>query len=696
MINLDLQINRLPKVGLAQAQKLEKLGIKTVRDFLFHFPSRYDDLSKIKKISELEPDEQTTISGKIVKFAVKQSWRKRMKIIEIVLADDTGEIKVVWFNQTYLIDSFSRLGNREIRLSGKVKLDKNGFLMSNPIWEPISKTPNHTGRIVPIYPETKGITSRWLRWQIENIFHADFEIADPFPEKILKKYHLPSLKKALYHIHFPANEDAYKVAQKRFAFFDMFLIQLKALQLKESWKSENALKIKTDDKTVDKFLKSLPFKLTGDQQKAWQEIKRDLSQAHPMNRLLNGDVGSGKTVVAMLASLQVADAGSQIALMAPTEVLAYQHFESFSKTFSDFGISVGLLTASYKIISRKGDKQKIKRDEMLKKIESGEIDIVIGTHALIQKDVSFKNLALIIIDEQHRFGVKQRAHLQQQAGKMNDGDIAKIPHFLTMTATPIPRTISMTLLGSLDVSLITEMPKNRKPIITSVVTPNETDKVYEFIRQEINNGHQCFVILPLVEESEKLADLKAVLTEHARLSKEIFPEFKLGLLHGKMKSAEKEKVMEDFKNRKTQILVSTSVIEVGIDIPNATTMIIEDAYRFGLSQLHQFRGRVGRGDKQSYCFLFTKNSTQRLRILAKYSDGFKVAQKDLEIRGPGDFLGFRQSGLADSTMQNITNIKMIKAANTDAKNIIKNDPDLKKHPLLLQALEKMNKEIHLE
>ncbi len=696
MVNLNLQVDKLPKVGPAQAQKLEKLGIKTVRDFLFHFPKRYDDLSKIKKISELEADEQTTVCGKIINFSVKQSWRKRMKIIEIVLADDTGKIKAVWFNQDYLIDSFSYLGNKEIRLSGKVKLNSKGFSISNPVWEPVSKTPNHTGRIVPIYPETKGITSRWLRWQIENIFRSDFEIADPLPSNILKKYHLPSLKKALYFIHFPANQDAYQVAQKRFAFSDMFLIQLKSLLVKENQKNETAPKIKSNSKIINKFLKSLPFKLTADQQKAYREIQQDLNKPHPMNRLVNGDVGSGKTVVAMLATLQVSASDFQTALMAPTEVLAYQHFKSFSEKFFKMNISVALLTASYKIIFKNGQEKKIKREDLLKNIANGKINIVIGTHALIQKDVAFKNLALVIIDEQHRFGVKQRAHLIQATKNMDDGDSGKTAHFLTMTATPIPRTISMTLLGSLDVSLITEMPKNRKPIITSVITPNQTQQVYEFVRQEVNKGRQCFVILPLVEESEKLSELKAVLTEHNRLSCDIFPEFKLGLLHGKMKSSEKEKIMQDFKNRKTQIMVSTSVIEVGIDIPNATIIIIEDAYRFGLSQLHQFRGRVGRGDKQSYCFLFTKNSTQRLRILAKYSDGFKVAQKDLEIRGPGDFLGIRQSGLADGTMQNITNIKMIKAANTDAKKIIQNDPTLKKHPLLLQALEKMNKEIHLE
>jgi ATP-dependent DNA helicase RecG len=693
MIKLETPVKNLPKIGSAHAEKLERLGIKTVRDFLFHFPARYDDLSQITPISDLKPDQVATIIGKITSFETKRSWKRKMNIIEVIVEDDSGAISAVWFNQAYLIDSFSR--NPMVRLSGKVKYDsKKGLIMSNPVQEPASSTPNHTGRIVPVYPETKGISSRWLRWQIENIFKADFKIDDPLPQKILAKYNLPSLKKALRDAHFPSANDSHLIAQKRFAFFDMLLIQIKSLQLKKHWKKESAQSLKYDKKNSENFLKSLPFSLTTDQKKAYKEIKKDLERKHPMNRLLNGDVGSGKTIVAALAALQSATANFQTSIMAPTEVLAYQHFESFSELFADFGISVGLLTNSYKMIADK--KKNIPRDEMLKKIKTGEIDIVIGTHALIQKDIRFKNLSLIIIDEQHRFGVNQRAFLQQQASKINDGIKNMIPHFLTMSATPIPRTISMTLLGSLDVSLITQMPKNRKPIITQIALPKKQNNVYELVREEIKKGHQAFIILPLVEESEKLGEVKAVITEHERLSKKVFPELKLGLLHGRLKSAEKEDIMSKFNNKKTDILVSTSVIEVGIDIPNATVLIIEEAYRFGLSQLHQFRGRVGRGADQSYCFLFSKQSTKRLSTLAKYSDGFKIAQEDLKLRGPGDFFGFRQSGLADATMQNITNIKMIKFANQEAQKIIDTDPELKKSPFLAQELERMNKNIHLE
>lgn len=733
MLDLETKIEKYFRTKPKQVEKLQKLGIRFLGDFLFHFPARYDDLSKVVKISELRPDEPATVSGEIIKFGLKRSWRKKISIIEIYLKDETGSIRATWFNQKYLIDIFAK--NKNIRLSGKIKLDKNGFYISNPTWEIAQKKAIHTGRIVPIYPETKGVSSKWLRWQIENIFQNDFEIEDSLDENILKKYNLPTLKKALFDIHFPKSENSYLVAQKRFAFFDMFLIQLRSLQIKNQLNKESANQLKYRKEVVEKFIRSLPFELTGDQKKAYAEIKKDLEKSHPMNRLLNGDVGSGKTMIATLSSIQAVSNKFQVAIMAPTEVLAFQHFKNFSKLLSDFDVSIGLLTNTYKLVNNKNtvishqssvikknsensenknldikeltrnsklkiqnlpNENKVSREKMLEKIKSGEINIVIGTHAIIQKDIFFKNLSLIIIDEQHRFGVAQRSYLQQKASEINDGIENRVPHFLTMTATPIPRTISMTLLGSLDVSLITEMPKNRKPIITKIVLPSKQNEIYSFIKEEIKKGRQAFVILPLVEESEKLSELKAAISEHERLSKDVFPEFKLGLLHGRMKGKEKEQIMLDFKNKKTDILVSTSVIEVGIDIPNATVMIIEEAYRFGLSQLHQFRGRVGRGEHQSYCFLFSKTGTERLRILEKYSDGFKVAQKDLELRGPGEFLGTRQSGLADSTMQNITNIKMIKCAIDEAEKIIEKDLELDNHPLLKKSLTKMNQNIHLE
>ena len=422
-----------------------------------------------------------------------------------------------------------------------------------------------------------------------------------------------------------------------------------------------------------------------------------------MNRLLNGDVGSGKTIVAAMASLSAINAGFQVSLMAPTEVLARQHFESISKIFSKQDITVGLLTNSYQITTDNRQlttNNKKSRDALLQKLKNGEINLVIGTHALIQKDIKFKNLALIIIDEQHRFGVAQRAFLQQQIAEINDGLPGKIPHLLTMTATPIPRTLTLAFFGNLDISVLDEMPKNRLPIVTEIVMPSKRKDVYDFVRSEITKGHQAFIIFPLVEESEKLTELKAATQEHEMLSREIFPDLKLGLLHGKLKAGEKEQVMADFKDKKYDILVATSVVEVGIDIPNATVIMIEDAERFGLSQLHQFRGRVGRSDKQSYCFLFTGSKTikakSRLGAMEKTSSGFAIAEEDLKLRGPGEFLGTRQSGLPDIAMEHLSNVKLIEIAHDYAEQTLQNSPDLSDYPLLQKELGKFQSNVHLE
>jgi ATP-dependent DNA helicase RecG len=436
-----------------------------------------------------------------------------------------------------------------------------------------------------------------------------------------------------------------------------------------------------------------------------------------MNRLLNGDVGSGKTVVAVISALEILASGYQVAIMAPTEVLARQHFITFCELFKNYNINISLLTNSYKLschcerIECHPERSEGSRDssaplhyaqndrkELLDKTKLGKIDLIIGTHALIQKDVKFKNLALVIIDEQHRFGVAQRAAIQQETMDINDGDFGVIPHLLTMTATPIPRTLAISFFGNLDLSIISQMPKNRKPINTKIVKPKEQERVYEFIRNLMSSGRQTFIIFPLIEESksESMADVKAATQEYERLSKEIFPEFKIGLLHGRLKSKEKEETMEKFKNKQYDILVSTSVVEVGIDIPNATAIIIENAERFGLSQLHQFRGRVGRGQFQSYCFLFTRSDSERLKIMEATNDGFKISERDLELRGPGHLFGILQSGLPDIAMENLTNLKLIKFAREEAAEILSSDPELKKHPLLADALKKFSEKIHLE
>lgn len=710
VIILDTSIQNLPRIGEKYAKKLKKLDILTAHDLLFHFPFRYDDYSQKFSIANIPQNEMITIEGKVADIKTTRTWKRKMFLTEAIISDDSGSIKAVWFNQPYITDSL-KIG-KEIRISGKVIQDRNKLFFSNPAYELAIRVPTNTGRLVPIYPETEGLTSRWLRWQIQLLLKLNFKLTDPLPESLLKKLNLPSLEKAIYQIHFPDTLDRAVIAQKRFAFEEMFLIQLKSLQIKLSWKNEKTVAIKFNEKLVSKFVNSLPFKLTNAQKKASFQILKDLEKNRPMNRLLNGDVGSGKTIIAAIASLQAIDAGYQIAIMAPTEVLARQHFENLSKLFADYNINVALLTNSYKIIASKNTT----RSNLLKKIQSGEINLVIGTHALIQKDarpiksgeaktkrfsgVKFKNLALVIIDEQHRFGVMQRAALQQITMQAEDRLKNTIPHLLTMTATPIPRTLALAFFGNLDISVLDEMPAKRKKIITEIINPKRREATYKFIRKEIKNGRQIFVILPLVEESKILTEVKAAVEEHKKLSEKIFPDLKLGLLHGRLKSSEKEKVMSDFRNKKIDILVSTAVVEVGIDIPNATVMLIEDTDRFGLSQLHQFRGRVGRSEHQSYCFLFTSSDSSktkaRLKALVESENGFKIAEKDLELRGPGEFFGTRQSGLPDITMENITNVKLIQIAREEAQNIIQGDLELKKHPQLTNALQKFSQKIHLE
>ena len=706
----NTKIGSIPRISEKYAEILKKINVFTVGDLLFHFPFRYEDYSERIEIDCLVVGQTATVMGEISKSKLIRTWKKKMLITECYVSDETGSVRAVWFNQPYVSDSLTV--GKGVRLAGKVLEDKNGLYFSNPAWELSSREPTNTGRLVPIYPETEGLTSKWLRWQLQNIFKLNPEIPEPIPEDILHELHLPEIKTALEYIHFPKSENQYLLAQKRFAFQNMLTVQLASLQVKANWEKETCVKIPFVEKTIQTFTDGLPFSLTNAQRKASFEILQDLGKARPMNRLLNGDVGSGKTIGAALAALQTTEADFQTAIMAPTEVLARQHYDNISKLFSAYNISIGLLTSAYQEASNlkfqisnlklKANikNTKLKRAEMLTEIKEGQIDILIGTHALIQKDVRFKNLALVVIDEQHRFGVSQRAFLQQKIETINDGLPGKIPHLLTMTATPIPRTLTMAYFGNLDLSLLDEMPKNRKPIVTKIVPPRERNQVYDFVRNEVSKGHQIFIIFPLVEESEKMAELKAATQEHERLSRDIFPELSLGLLHGKLKAKEKEQVMADYKNKKYDILVATSVVEVGIDVPNATVIIIEDAERFGLSQLHQFRGRVGRSELQSFCFLLTSSNTvkskSRLGALEKTNSGFEIAEADLKMRGPGEFLGLRQSGLPDIAMQHLGNVKLIEISRQKASQLLKSSPTLSKYPLLKKELTKFATNVHLE
>ena len=709
MTTIKTKLSDIQRIGPKYAAALKKLNMETVEDFLLHFPFRYEDYSERVSIDNLSAGQTATVMGEVTKSKLIRTWKKKMLITECFVQDDTGTIRAVWFNQPYVSDSLTE--GKGVRLSGKVSEDAKGLFFSNPAWELSSRIPTNTGRLVPIYPETEGLTSKWIRWQLQNLIKFADELQDPIPENILKGLHLPTLSEAIKYIHFPKNPKQAEIAQKRFAFQQMFLLQLASQRAKISWEKQQSVTIPFDEKLMQKFVAALPFSLTNAQRKAAFQILKDLEKPRPMNRLLNGDVGSGKTVVAAMAALSVVTSNYQVAIMAPTEVLARQHFESISKLFAPYKINVALLTNAYQQVSNLKFKisnlklkdstktTKLKRAELLEKIVAGNIDVAIGTHALIQKGVKFKNLALVVIDEQHRFGVDQRAYLQQRISEINDGLPEKTPHLLSMSATPIPRTLAMAFFGNLDLSVLDEMPKNRKTIKTKIIIAAERQKTYDFVRSEIKNGRQVFIIFPLVEESQKMSELKAATEEHKRLSENVFPDLKLALLHGRLKSNEKEKIMQDFNDKKYDILVSTSVVEVGIDIPNASIMIIEDADRFGLSQLHQFRGRVGRAEHQSYCFLFAKSSAltkSRLKAMEKYASGFDIAEEDFKLRGPGEFFGTRQSGLPDIAMQHVTNVKLIEIASDYAEETLKENPSLKKYPLLQKELEKFQKNVHLE
>ena len=884
MIFLKTPLSSILGIGPKFVSKLKKLGVETVKDLLWHFPTRYEDFSQIYKIADLIPKQQATVQGIIKKISGRRAWHRRLYIVEAFIKDSSGSIKAVWFNQPYIknILQVGRLAN----FSGKV-VDSDEPYLSNPIYELVNKYENwetkHTARIVPIYSETKGLTSKGLRYLIKPLLEETQKIPEVLPLEILKKQCLPEINKALKNIHFPHNLSEALLAKKRFAFEDLFLLQLSNLKQRLKLAREKAPAIDINLPELKKLIGQLPFELTPSQKKSLWEIIQDLNKPRPMNRLLQGDVGSGKTIIAAIAALRTAEAGCQTAFMAPTEILASQHYQTLIKFFPKFEKGLALLTGSEaKVYYGKGLETEMKKSELYKKISVQKIAIIIGTHALIQKTVRFPKLALVIVDEQHRFGVSQRASLIRRSTQTNtqiNADYTKtqtttenflfkdltykirgaifevsnkiglglkeniyskaliiefkkrninftteksisinynnenigtyrpdfiidnkvileikalpfigkieekqiwsylkgsdyklallvnfgskelnikriihdksyvnlresgsslresaliLPHFLSMSATPIPRTLNLTIFGDLDLSLITELPKNRKPIITKIVAPENREKAYQFIRDQIKKGRQAFVICPRIEPTQTKTDYtqtkteipyesvlsprksmllwetKAVKTEYEKLSKKIFPDLKVAMLHGKMKPKEKEKTMSAFaktakekdKNKRIDILVSTSVVEVGVDVSNATIMMTEGTERFGLAQLYQFRGRVGRGEHQSYCLLFTdsaaKTTQQRLKSIVEAKNGFELAEKDLKIRGPGEFFGEAQTGLPDLAMKALQNPELVKAAREAAREMLRSDPALEKHPLLSEQLIRFQTQIHFE
>jgi ATP-dependent DNA helicase RecG len=647
-LTLDSPVRFVPHIGPVMATRLANLKIYTVRNLLYHVPFRYDDFSLVSPIARVQVGETVTVNATIV--SIKNIFTKTGKRMqEAKVSDATGTLTVIWFNQTFLT-KMMHTGD-SVHLSGPIGWFGNKIVMTSPQYE-ITDSQLHTGRLVPIYPETEGVSSKWLRTRIDFLLKT-IVITDFLPEKIRDEYTLMGLSDALAAIHFPKNKDDIELGRHRIAFDEIFLLQLTGYEQKRAWqKTQKAIPIPPVN------IPSLPFTLTDDQNRAIAEILEDLRKTVPMNRLLVGDVGSGKTVVAATAMYAAASHGLQSILMAPTVILAQQHYETISKLLSPLGITIGLVTGDTK--------------------EDG--DILIGTHALLTQQKRFKKLGLVVIDEQHRFGVEQRALLTDK----NKCSIT--PHFLTMTATPIPRTIAKTMLGNTDLSVLTHMPKGRQLIKTWVVPTEKRDNAYEWIRKQIEQtSGQAFIICPLIEDSETLVDIKAVKSEYEKI-KTVFPKIGVGLLHGKMKASEKNKTLEEFRTKKYMILVATPVVEVGIDISNATIMVVEAADRFGLGQLHQLRGRVGRGSLQSYCLLFTENTDEktimRLKALETIHSGPELSEVDLQLRGPGEVFGTRQHGMPHLKIAEFTDLKTMNETQAALEQLTSRDPTLANYPLL--------------
>lgn len=675
---LQQSVTTLKGVGPRIAEKLERLGAETIWDLLYIFPHRYDDYSLMKPISRLQFGEQVTVIGTLWEARARRT-RTNQVMVQAMLSDGTGQIQATWFNQPWLVDKLK--AGMQVVMRGKVEQYLGRPVFNSPEWEPIEMDSLKNNRIVPIYPLTEGLKAHKMR-QLMRKAVTDWaaRLPDPLPEPIRRRQKLTTLPQAIYQTHLPDTQEALHTARQRLVFDELFLLQLGMQRQRRQWQAEPGISLKADPAHLIRFRNALPFDLTGAQERVINEIVTDMARTVPMNRLLQGDVGAGKTVVAAAAMLMAVKAGAQAALMAPTEILAEQHYQGLNQLLAPMDVNVCLLT---------GSTTENERAQIYEGLASGNIQVAIGTHALIQENVQFRNLALAVIDEQHRFGVDQRAALRQKGAETEEGH--PNPHILVMSATPIPRTLALSLYGDLDLSILDEMPPGRQEIKTRWLRSSERERAYGFVRRQVQEGRQAYVIYPLVEESDKI-DEKAAVEEHARLQKEVFPQLKVGLIHGRLKSAEKEAVMRSFYSGETNILVATSVIEVGVDVPNSTIMLIEGASRFGLAQLHQFRGRVGRGEHQSYCILIADSGSaiaeERLQALEQTNDGFELAEKDLEIRGPGQFFGRRQSGLPELRLASLLDMEMVTRARKEAEKLYGADPDLAapEHALLRQQV----------
>jgi len=724
-ISFKTELTSALRIQTAQKQALKRLGIITVRDLFYYFPSRYSTTSKISNVPQAMEGEQVTIFGILSDIKKRKAFRSKIPMSEAKLTDLTGKsMNIIWFRQAFIANLLEE--GQKVKITGKVSSGKYGLSLINPEYEKVSSIEEATKDSLfqengneesvfgyPVYRETRGLSSKWVYHSISKLIKTGVleNEKDPLPKTLIKKYNLPDLKTAMIWLHRPKRQEDAESAQKRFAFEEILLIQLQNQKHRQVYEKHFSYKVELNRKKIKDFINRFPFKPTKSQNKALESIFEDISTDKPMLRLVEGDVGSGKTFVAAVTSYVVASqrpknedgkqnfGNLQIAYMAPTEVLAKQLFENFIQYFEGTGMQIGLITGKEcrkfpsKVNSEKWTQ--ISRAQILKWIKNGEIPIVIGTHALIQKSVEFKDLALAIIDEQHRFGTNQRMHLTKKD--------ARAPHYLSMTATPIPRTLTLTIYGDLDLTIIDEMPSGRKKVITEIVQEKNREGAYDKIKKELKKGRQVYVICPRIDEpdpnKETALNVKAAKTEAKRLKENVFQDYSIDVMHSKLKKDEKEKGMNKFINKETDILVSTSVIEVGVSVENATTIIIEGAERFGLAQIHQLRGRVQRSNHQSYCYLFadakTDKTIERLKAVEKTTSGFVLAEMDLKLRGGGDLSGQKQWGLTDLAMQAIKNMKLVEAARKEAKEILKKNPGLKKYPKLREIIEKQDT-IHFE
>ena len=669
-MDLDKDVKYVKGVGPNRVKLLNKLGIFTLKDLITYYPRDYEDRSKPKLISDCNDGEEVTIEG-IACGRVSEIRMAKKTMQKLLVRDETGAILITWFNQSYLKNRFEV--GKKYRFYGKVSYKYGKVEMASPVFDNIEQK-NNTGRIVPIYPLTYQLSQNVLRKIMENaILEVRGNLVENLPEEILTEYHLEEVNKATEEIHFPKQLSDFERARRRFVFEELLSVQLALLALKNYYKNDVKGIEFSKEVHISDVIQEFPFKLTGAQRRVLEEIEGDMERKTPMNRLLQGDVGSGKTAVAMCAAYKAVKSGYQVAIMAPTAILATQHLENFKNILDKLQIRCDLLISG---ISKK------KKEDILQRLKNGEIDILIGTHALIEDNVEFSKLGLVVTDEQHRFGVKQRTKIAEKGQN---------PDVLVMSATPIPRTLALILYGDLDISIIDELPPNRKKIETFAVTKKLEQRVDNFIQKQIEEGRQAYIVCPLVEENEEM-DLKSVEKLTEKYQKEVFPQYRVEYIHGKMRPKEKDEIMLKFKNHEIDILVSTTVIEVGVDVPNANIMVIEDAQRFGLAQLHQLRGRVGRGEYQSYCILKYEgngeNVRKRMKVMCDTNDGFIISEKDLELRGSGDFFGTMQHGIPEFKIANLfEDVGILKEAQKVAQEIVLKDPELKEHKGLKRLVE---------